>query len=139
MNLIDHRGELLGQVVADREAVAREVYGRRDESRPGEAAEALVRRVQTCDLARHGVPAEAPGLQAVGYRELRACLEGRLDLPQALDITVRATRRFAKRQRTWFRREPGILWRHPEEERGRIGAEVEAFLRGETGPAAATT
>jgi len=91
------------------------------------------------DLARHGVPAESPGLQAVGYRELRACLEGRLDLPQALDITVRATRRFAKRQRTWFRREPGILWRHPEEERGRIGAEVEAFLRGETGPAAATT
>jgi len=87
------------------------------------------------ELTRCGLPADAPGLQAVGYRELRACLEGRLELPQALDATVRATRRFAKRQRTWFRREPGILWRHPEEERERIGAEVDAFLRGETGPA----
>jgi len=87
------------------------------------------------DLARRGVPTDAPGLRAVGYGELRACLEGRLDLPQALDAIVRATRRFAKRQRTWFRREPGIRWRHPEEERARIGAEVEAFLRGDTGPA----
>jgi len=87
------------------------------------------------DLARRGLPAESPGFQAVGYRELRACVEGRLALPQALDATVRATRRFAKRQRTWFGREPGVLWRHPEEERERIGTEVEAFLRGETGPA----
>ena len=88
-------------------------------------------------LAASGLAAAAPGLQAVGYRELRACLEGRLDVPQALAATVRATRQFAKRQRTWFRREPGIVWRHPEEERRRIGAEVEAFLGGDAGPASA--
>jgi len=88
-------------------------------------------------LASSGLAATAPGLQAVGYRELRACLEGRLDMRQALAATVRATHRFAKRQRTWFRREPGIVWRHPEEERRRIGAEVEAFLGGDAGPASA--
>jgi len=88
-------------------------------------------------LATSGLAAAAPGLQAVGYRELRACLEGRLDMRQALAATVRATHRFAKRQRTWFRREPGIVWRHPEEERRRIRGEVEAFLGGDVGPASA--
>jgi len=79
-------------------------------------------------LHGRGLGAGAPGLSAVGYRELLACVEGRMDLATALAATVRATRRFAKRQRTWFRREPGIAWRHPEREAGTIVAAVEAFL-----------
>src|SRR5439155_137724 len=55
-------------------------------------------------LRRRGLGAGAPGLSAVGYRELLACVEGRTDLATALAATVRATRRFAKRQRTWVRR-----------------------------------
>src|SRR5439155_725719 len=77
-----------------------------------------------------GRGAAAPGLSAVGYRELLACVEGRADLATALAAMVRATRQFAKRQRTWFRREPAIVWRHPEREAGTIAAVVEAFLAG---------
>ena len=86
-------------------------------------------------LHRRGLGPEAPGLSAVGYRELLACVEGRTDLETALAAMVRATRRFAKRQRTWFRREPAIVWHHPEREAGTIGAAAEAFLGG-AGPAA---
>ena len=79
----------------------------------------------------------APGLGAVGYRELLACLDGGSDLAQGLAAAVRATRRFAKRQRTWFRREADVVWRHPERERARIEAEVEEFLAGAARPASA--
>ena len=81
-------------------------------------------------LGRRGLGAAAPGLSAVGYRELLACVEGRTDLETALAAMVRATRQFAKRQRTWFRREPAIVWRHPEREAGTIAAALEAFLAG---------
>ena len=81
-------------------------------------------------LRGRGLGAAAPGLSAVGYRELLACVEGRTDLATALAAMVRATRQFAKRQRTWFRREPAIVWRHPEREAGTIAAAVEAFLGG---------
>jgi tRNA dimethylallyltransferase len=87
-------------------------------------------------LRRRGLPAAAPGLEAVGYRELRACVEGAVPLAAARAAMVRATRRFAKRQRTWFRREPGVAWRHPDAERARIVAEVEAFLAGAAGDGA---
>jgi tRNA dimethylallyltransferase len=80
-------------------------------------------------LRARGIPADAPGLRTVGYRELLAANpEG--DDAAVLPAVVRATRRFAKRQRTWFRREPGIVWRHPEHDWGGIAAEVAAFLQG---------
>lgn len=48
--------------------------------------------------------------QALGYRELLAHLDGRLTLDQAVDLATRRTRRFARRQRVWFRRDPRITW-----------------------------
>ncbi len=48
--------------------------------------------------------------QALGYKELLAHLDGELDLDAALDLAVRRTRRFARRQRAWFRRDPRITW-----------------------------
>jgi tRNA dimethylallyltransferase len=65
---------------------------------------------------------------SVGYREIRAYVDGASTLDDALAATVLATRRFAKRQRTWFRAEAGILWRHPVTERARLVAEARAFL-----------
>ncbi len=53
---------------------------------------------------------ELPALQALGYRQLGAHLDGQLTLEQALEQTVRATRRYARRQETWFRRETGVFW-----------------------------
>ncbi len=48
--------------------------------------------------------------QALGYRELIDHLEGRLGLDEALDEAKRRTRRFARRQQRWFRRDPRITW-----------------------------
>jgi tRNA dimethylallyltransferase len=68
-------------------------------------------------LAR-GVPADAPGLDAVGYREVVALLQGRLPERELRDAIVIATRRYAKRQDTWFRNQlrpqPSTLNHQPE-------------------------
>lgn len=48
--------------------------------------------------------------QALGYRELIAHRRGELSLDEALDEAIRRTRRFARRQRAWFRRDPRITW-----------------------------
>jgi tRNA dimethylallyltransferase len=79
-------------------------------------------------LVRCGLPDDAPAWRTVGYAEMRACMEGRSTPQAALRDTITATRRFAKRQRTWFRREPDVQWRHPERDRLTIVREVEQFL-----------
>ncbi|MGH2686913.1 MAG: tRNA (adenosine(37)-N6)-dimethylallyltransferase MiaA, partial [Actinomycetota bacterium] len=48
--------------------------------------------------------------QALGYKELLAHLQGECDLETALDTAIARTRRFARRQRVWFRRDPRITW-----------------------------
>ena len=48
--------------------------------------------------------------QALGYRELAAHVTEGLPLDEALDLAVRRTRRFARRQASWFRRDPRIRW-----------------------------
>jgi tRNA dimethylallyltransferase len=54
--------------------------------------------------------------QALGYRELLAHVEGPLELDEAVDLAVRRTRRFARRQRVWFRRDPRIRWLPADED-----------------------
>lgn len=49
-------------------------------------------------------------LQTVGYQELFTYLDGGTDLKTAVEAIKRNTRRFAKRQGTWFRRDPNISW-----------------------------
>ena len=48
--------------------------------------------------------------QALGYAELAAHLDGELGLDEALDRATARTRRFARRQERWFRRDPRITW-----------------------------
>jgi tRNA dimethylallyltransferase len=48
--------------------------------------------------------------QALGYREILAHLEGGLPLADALDLALRRTRQFARRQRMWWRRDPRVQW-----------------------------
>jgi tRNA dimethylallyltransferase len=61
-------------------------------------------------LVDAGVPPESKPFQFIGYRELRAHLEAVVPLEKAVRAIQQATRRYAKRQITWFRREPAVEW-----------------------------
>jgi len=54
--------------------------------------------------------------QALGYRELLTHLEQGVPLAEAVDEAVRRTRAFARRQLAWFRRDPRIVWLHPDDD-----------------------
>jgi tRNA dimethylallyltransferase len=51
-----------------------------------------------------------PAFSAVGYREAFAVLDGAVSVDEAVARTALRTRQFARRQRTWFRTEPGVEW-----------------------------
>lgn len=61
-------------------------------------------------LLRRGLTTSVPAFTAIGYRQMASHLEGELSLEEAIQRTVGATRRFAKRQATWFRREIEVRW-----------------------------
>lgn len=62
------------------------------------------------DYLCHKYGADLPLLNTLGYAEIRQYLAGELDLQQAIALTVTHTRQFAKRQRTWFRKNQKINW-----------------------------
>lgn len=49
-------------------------------------------------------------LQSLGYREMNAVLDGALGLEEALELQIRNTRRYARRQMTWFGSDPEVVW-----------------------------
>lgn len=57
---------------------------------------------------RHGNSARP--LESLGYRQATQLLAGEFSLPQAVAAAQQAHRNYAKRQMTWFRREPGVHW-----------------------------
>ncbi|HXX43711.1 MAG TPA: tRNA (adenosine(37)-N6)-dimethylallyltransferase MiaA [Candidatus Acidoferrales bacterium] len=61
-------------------------------------------------LIDKGVPIGAKPFQFIGYSEIRERLARRGDPEEAIPAIQQATRRFAKRQITWFRKEPGVDW-----------------------------
>jgi tRNA dimethylallyltransferase len=61
-------------------------------------------------LLRRGYDAALPALQGIGYRQFVEVARGALDPARALALMQRDTVRYAKRQMTWFAREPGIEW-----------------------------
>jgi tRNA dimethylallyltransferase len=56
-----------------------------------------------------GVPRDAKPFGALGYKQGLAAIEGRMSREQALDVMQRDTRRYAKRQVTWFRHEAEMV------------------------------
>ena len=66
-------------------------------------------------LLASGVPREAPALQGVGYRQLMPALDDESLLPAAVEIWKRDTRRYAKRQMTWFRHQLPVQWLEVDE------------------------
>jgi tRNA dimethylallyltransferase len=83
---------------------------RRIEARVGRMfAQGLEREVR--ELAdSHGLRDGRTASRALGYQQVLRYLDGDWTLEQARDETVRATRRFARRQESWFRRDPRVTW-----------------------------
>jgi tRNA dimethylallyltransferase len=65
---------------------------------------------ETRSLERRGLRDGATSSRALGYAQVLRMLAGECDEEQARRETVRATRRYARRQLSWFRRDPRILW-----------------------------
>ena len=79
-----------------------------DERVDGMVADGLVEEVEALLQAgfRDGVTAP----QAIGYKEIVAALEGACTLEEAIPQIKVSTHRYAKRQRTWFRKDARICW-----------------------------
>jgi tRNA dimethylallyltransferase len=58
---------------------------------------------------------DLPNLDTLGYTEMRQYLRGEISLAEAIELTILHTRQFAKRQRTWFRGIPEIIWLNSED------------------------
>jgi len=68
----------------------------------------LIEEVQT--LKDMGCKACMQSMQGLGYKQVLGYLEGRMSLPETIELIKRNTRRYAKRQLTWFRRDKRIFW-----------------------------
>ena len=68
----------------------------------------LVEEIQT--LLSSGIPEKCTALQAIGYKEFVAALDGQCTIEEAADEVRKASRHYAKRQLTWFRRNKNIHW-----------------------------
>ena len=68
----------------------------------------LVEEIQ--GLLADGIPETATAMQAIGYKEFVDALDGRCTIEEAADLVRQSSRRYAKRQLTWFRRNKAIHW-----------------------------
>lgn len=90
-------------------AEPRDELGRRIEARvDAQMARGLVAEVE--GLVAAGLRSSATSVQALGYAQVLAHLDGRLTLPEAIEETKRRTRRFARRQLVWFQADPRVTW-----------------------------
>jgi len=62
------------------------------------------------DLVDQGLRDGKTASRALGYQQMLRHLDGELTLDEARQETVKATRRFARRQESWFRRDPRVHW-----------------------------
>jgi tRNA dimethylallyltransferase len=66
-------------------------------------------------LLERGVPEGSPPFRALGYGRVRRHLKGEIGRDEAVDLTKTDTRRYAKRQMTWFRKMDGVAWFSPDD------------------------
>ncbi len=109
-----------------------ELYRRIEARVEEELAKGLVD--ETRHLLGKGYGRALGSMKGLGYRQIAGCLAGDHDYDEAVRRLKRDTRRYAKRQLTWFRQEPGIIWLTIEEDESsekmvaRIIDQVQRFL-----------
>ena len=67
------------------------------------------------NLLEKGYSIELKPFKAIGYKYIIYYLQGRLSLEKAIELIQRDTRHYAKRQLTWFKKEPDVYWFSPDE------------------------
>lgn len=87
-------------------------------------------------LAEHGLRRGVTAPRAIGYAQVLAYLDGEYDLADARERTFVGTRRYVRRQRSWFRRDPRIVWLDGGDPR-RVDAALRVVATAADGPAAA--
>ncbi len=88
-------------------------------------AEGLYGEVE--NLLRRGYGKDLKPMQALGYRHMIAYMDGKMDWQTAVETLKRDTRRYAKRQLTWFRADPEVEWMAPDQPAA-IEAKIRKFL-----------
>jgi tRNA dimethylallyltransferase len=81
-------------------------------------------------LLDRGLREALSSTRAIGYREFVAHLDGAVTLDEAIEATVAATRRYARRQMTWFRQDPRVRWFDGSDSR-RAAGEIRAYYEQE--------
>lgn len=105
--------------------VPREILYERIDTRTDEMIKlGLVEEVR--QLARQKYGWKLPSMSGIGYKQFKGYLDGEYALDEAIERLKRDTRRYAKRQLTWFRRDERIKWVETYEEAEKL---VEKFLR----------
>jgi tRNA dimethylallyltransferase len=89
-----------------------ELYGRINKRVDIMIEEGLIEEARSVFEFRH-----YNSLNTVGYKELFEHFEGKISLEKAIELIKRNSRRYAKRQLSWFRRDNEIQWFHPEQEK----------------------
>ena len=111
LDYVDPRTVQIG-VDIDREELDRRIEARVDAMFDGGLVEEVKR------LLAAGLAEGRTASRAIGYREVAAYLGGETTEAEAREATKAATRRFARRQDSWFRKDPRVVWvRHDDPDR----------------------
>ena len=102
-----------------------ELYERIDRRVDRMVAEGLAEEVER--LFEMGYDERLKPMQSLGYRHMGDYIRGRVDRDTAVETLKRDTRHYAKRQLTWFRKDPQALWFSPAQT-DRIAGAIGAFL-----------
>ena len=104
------------------------LYQRIDHRVDLELAKGLVDETRT--LLAKGYSRGLVSMKSLGYRQMAGYLEGEYSFDEAVRRLKRDTRHFAKRQMTWFRKEPGLTWVevHPDESVRSVSQRVVALI-----------
>lgn len=103
-----------------------ELYARIDRRCLQMVADGLLDEVRS--LLDRGLAPELPAMRSLGYRHMIQVVNGALGLDEAIELMARDTRRYAKRQMTWFRGDPDIEWHEVTQEQTIIDRVVD-FIR----------
>ncbi len=102
------------------------LYDRIDRRVENMVREGLIEETQS--LLDQGCSLSHPAIQAIGYRECLSYLNEKMLLSEVIDTIQRETRRYAKRQMTWFRKDKSVIWLESLKDFDRILALIENFI-----------